>query len=102
MQNLKAILWHYSTTINGVAVSVIVTPAVRPMEGKQDLVAGGYLAAIRTDGAANPLFGEFLKGRVFQSEAEAREAAFDEITKRLTKDGRLRTCTAATTLTEPE
>jgi hypothetical protein len=92
----------FRRTINGVEVAVIVTPAVRPMEGQQDLVAGGYLAAIRTDGAPNPLFGEFLKGRVFQSEAEARDAAFDEVTKRLTEDGPLRTCNAARTLTEAE
>jgi len=75
----------FRRTISGVEVAVIVTPAVRPMEGQQDLVVDGYLAAIRTDGAPNPLFGEFLKGRVFQSEAEARDAAFDEITKRLTE-----------------
>jgi hypothetical protein len=78
----------FRKTMNGVEVAVIVTPAVRPMEGLQDLVAGGYLAAIRNDGAPNPLFGEFLKGRVFQSEAEACDAAFVEVAKRLTEDGR--------------
>jgi hypothetical protein len=79
----------FRRTINGVEVSVIVTPAVRPREGQQDLVADGYLAAIRTGSAPNPLFGEFLKGRVFQSEAEARDAAFIEVTRRLTEEGRL-------------
>jgi hypothetical protein len=92
----------FRRTINGVDVSVIVTPAIRPMEGQQDLVTGGYLAAIRTGGAPNPLFGEFLKGYVFQSEAEARDAAFIEVTRRLTKAGRRGTSNIARTLTEPE
>lgn len=72
-------------TIGGMDVSVIVTPAVRPQEGQRDYVADEYVAAIRTDGAPNPLFGEFLKGRVFATEPEACDAAFAEIEKRLTR-----------------
>ena len=70
-------------TIAGRDVSIIVTPAARPLSGQKGYVADGFVAAIRTDGAPDPLFGEFLKNRVFATESEACAAAFAEIEKRL-------------------
>ena len=60
-------------------MSIIVTPAVRPLPEQGGFIADGFLAAIRTDGDTDPLFGEFLKYRVFATESEACDAAFAEI-----------------------